>query len=140
MIKLQTRAWIELAVVIWLAAICAGCFVLLVRLNSRGLDTLLIGGIAGLIAGLIIAVHQTRIDRQYDEREKQIRQKAFSWASKAFVVLFGVISFVAFFTVGGKGTVPVYFLPGLFFGCLLFAQFVQSAVILIQCALEDNDG
>ncbi|MBN1123682.1 MAG: hypothetical protein JXA82_01645 [Sedimentisphaerales bacterium] len=140
MVKLQTRAWIELAVAVWLTVISAGCFVLLVKLNSRGMDTLLIGGITGLIGGLIIAVHQTRVERQFDEREKQIRHKAFTWSAMGFVVLFGVISFAAFFTVGGKGTIPVYFLPALFFGCLLFAQFVQSAVILIQCAQESNDG
>jgi len=137
--RLERKSWLELAGVVVCMAVTGICVAVLVHLDSKGMDTLLIGGIAGLLAGLVACVRFAAAEAKLDEREKAIRQKAFNWASRVVIVFWGISSFVAFFVVGGKGTIQVYFLPLLFIGGLFLAQFVQSATVLVQCAKEEHE-
>ena len=137
--RLERKAWWELAGVTACVAVTGACLALLVHSNAKGLDTLFIGGIVGLVAGLIAYLLCMAAEAKLDEREKAIMQKAFMWASRTLTLVWGGSAFVVFFTVGGKGVVPVYVLPLMFLAGLFMAQFVQSAVVLIQFAKEKNE-
>ena len=137
--RLEKKAWIELAGVSGCMAVTGICVAILVHLNSKGIDTLLIGAAVGLIAGLVAYIRTASGEARLDEREKAILLKAFNWASRMVIAFWCGSSFVAFFIVGGKGTIQVYFLPLLFMAGLFLGQFVQSAVILIQSAKEQNE-
>jgi len=137
--RLERKSWLELAGVAVCMALTGVCVAILVHLDSKGMDRLLIGGTVGLIAGLVVCVRSASAEAKLDEREKAILRKAFAWASKVAIGFWGGSSFVAFFVVGGKGKIEVYFLPLLFVAGLFLAQFVQSAVVLIQSAREENE-
>jgi hypothetical protein len=137
--RLERKSWLELVGVTVGMALTGVCVAVLVHLDSKGMDTLLIGGAVGLIAGLVVYVRCASAEAKLDEREKAILRKAFEWASKTVILFWGGSSFVAFFAVGGKGTIEVYWLPLLFAAGLFLAQFVQSAVVLIQSAKEAHE-
>lgn len=137
--RLERKSWLELAGVAVCMAVTGVCVALLVHLDSKGLDTLLIGGAVGLIAGLVAYIRFASAEAKLDERERAILKKGFMWASRALIMFWGGSSFVVFFTVGGKGKIDVYWLPLLFIAGLFLAQFVQSAMVLIQCAKEEYE-
>jgi len=137
--RLERKAWLELAGVTACVAITGACLALLVHTNAKGIDTLLIGAVVGLVAGLVAYLRLMSAEAKLDEREKAILQKAFLWASRTLTLFWGGSAFVVFFIVGGKGLVPVYCLPLMFMAGLFMAQFVQSAMVLIQFAKEQNE-
>jgi len=137
--RLQKRAWIELAGVTFCCILAGAFFGRLVHLNAKGLVYIMISLIVGPSAGLIYYISYMKIWAKFDEREKKIARKAYRLASYAFTLFVLYAALIVFFTVGGKGAVPVYYLPTLFFAAGFVAQFVQSAAILIQFALEQAD-
>jgi TRAP-type mannitol/chloroaromatic compound transport system permease large subunit len=137
--RLERKAWFELVGVAGCVLVTGVCLAFMVRSNAKGLDTLLIGAGAGLVAGLIAYLRLISAEAKLDEREKEILRKAFIWASRTLTLVWGASAFIVFFTVGGKGVVPVYVLPMTFLAGLFMAQFVQSAMVLIQCTKEQNE-
>ena len=139
MTRLQKRAWIDLASTTVCIIISAAGVGLAVHFNVKGVGPLVSFVIGGLIMGLISALRSIAIQAKFDERERKIAVKALIIASKVFVIFSLCVSFIILFIVGGKGSVPVYIVPVLFLAGLLLAQFIESAVILIQFAQEQVD-
>ncbi len=137
--RLQKKACIELAAVTFCMAGTGAALAVLVRLNASGLGKPMIGLIVSLPVALFGYLHHLSEQKKFDEREKQIAQKAFVLSTYAFVTLIGCSAFILFFMVGGAGRVPVYTLPAIFVGGIFVAQFTQSAAILIQFAREQAD-
>lgn len=138
--RLQKRAWVELAGGM-ICVIIAGTGVgAMVRNNAQGIVMIMTFLVSGGVTGLVVFIQAFRTFNKYDEREKYIYQRAYILSCAGFIGFLLCASFIIFFTVGGKGVVPVYTLPALFLGGLFFAQIVQSAIILIWCAMEETDG
>ncbi|MBN2183642.1 MAG: hypothetical protein JW715_17165 [Sedimentisphaerales bacterium] len=137
--KLQKRAWYELAGVVAAVIIAAIGLTVLVHINAKGITGLVAFTVAFLIAGLVAFIGNIRIYAQFDEREKNIYNKAFALAAGAFIFCTCFISFCIFFIAGAKSLIPVYVPPAIFLFGLFTAQFVQSAAILIQFAWEQAD-
>jgi len=137
--RLQKRAWIGLAGVTLCCIITGAFFGRMVHTNVKGLVYIMISLVIGPPVGLIYYLYYIKVWTKFDEREKKIAQKASIVSSYAFAFFVLYAALIVFFTVGGKGSVPVYYLPALFLAGLFFAQFVQSAAILIQFALEQAD-
>ncbi len=137
--RLERKSWLELAGMTMCMAVGGIGLAVLVNLDAKGMGTLLIGAAVGLVAGLVFCVRSASAEAKLDEREKAILQKAYTWASRTVMVFWGGSSFVAFFVVGGKGTIQVYFLPLLFFAGMFLGQFVQSAMVLTQSAKEEHE-
>jgi hypothetical protein len=57
----------------------------------------------------------------------------------SFWPLFVLAAMAPFFVIGGAGNMGVYYLPTVFWCCILTAQVVYSAVILFQCRQEQSD-
>ena len=137
--RLQKGAWIELAIVVFCVLIGAVCFAGLVASNARGITYVVILLVVGCIVGPPIAYFSYKDECKYDEREKAIRRRAFWWAAGAMIMFLCIVCFVPFFLIGGGGNMPVYYLPIIFWGCLMIAQVVQSSVILFKCTMEQQD-
>lgn len=138
--RLQRRAWYELAGVVGAVAIAAVGLTILVHLNAEGIIGLVAFTVSFLIAALVAFIGNIRTYAQFDEREKNIYNRAFALAAGAFIACVCFISFCVFFIAGGKSHIPVYVPPAIFLVGLFISQFVQSTAILIQCALEEDDG
>lgn len=139
MTRLQKRAWITLAGVTGCVALAGAGIGLMVHWNAKGIVNLMIFLMAGLIGGLVSCLRYMAIEAKFDEREKKIALRAFVISSYVFVIFIWCASFIVFFIVGSKNSVPVYILPVLFLAGLFLSRFIQSAAILIQSAREQTD-
>ena len=137
--RLEKNAWIELFGVFALTVLMGMMFAFLVRINASGLSNVIILIVVGSVSLVVIGIITYKIESKYDEREKKIRNKAFSIATMAMVLCLVLMCFIPFFLIGGKGSIAVYYLPMIFCGCLFIAQVVMSSVILFQCAKEQTD-
>jgi hypothetical protein len=138
--KLQKRAWYELAGVVAAVIIAAIGLAVLVRVNAKGIISLVAFTVGFLIAGLVSFIGNIKTYAKFDERERKIYNRAFALAAGAFIACTCLISFFVFFIAGGKSSIPVYVPPAIFLAGLFTAQFVQSTAILIQFAWEQADG
>jgi hypothetical protein len=137
--RLQKKAWINLAAITACVVLTGMCLGILVHINARGFDSLLVGLVPGLVAGLVFYVRSMAEEAKLDEREKTIARKSFVWACYTLTLFWACASFGIFFVAGGKSVVPAYTLPVVFLAGLFLAQFVESAAILIQFARETAD-
>ena len=138
--RLQKRAWLELAVVTICMAILMPGISIMVKFDAKGVENIMIFLVVGGATGLVGCIHEIKVFNKYDEREKKIYQFAFMLSCVVFVLFLFCCAFITLFTVGGKGHVPSYSLLVSLLGGVFIAQLVQSAVILIKCAAEENDG
>jgi hypothetical protein len=136
---LQKRAWIELILMVVFMSTAAAALAFMVHMNTKGITYVIISVTVGSVTGLVGYLHSVKTAAQYDEREKSILRRAVMLGGFALALVIGGSSFVAFFVVGGGGSVPVYVMPATFLGALFAAQLVQSAAILIQFAMEQVD-
>ncbi len=139
MTKLQEKAWVDLGAVTACVALGGAGVGLMVHQNAKGIVHVMMFLISGLVVGLACYIRYIAIQASFDEREKKIAQRSFVLSSYAFVLFFGCASFIVFFIVGGKSSVPAHTLPVLFLAGLFLAQFIESAAILIQFAREQGD-
>jgi hypothetical protein len=137
--RLERNAWIELFGVFALTMLMAVIFACLVKTNASGLIYVMIIIVTGSVSAVIFSIIAYKIESKYDEREKKIRQKAFSISVMALSGCLLIMCFVPFFLIGGQGSIAVYYLPMIFCGCLFISQVVMSSVILFQCAKEQSD-
>ena len=84
------------------------------------------------VSGSAVMIFSNKEDAKYDEREQIIRLKAFRWAMCAWALVLALLCYVPFFVIGGAGNMGVYFLPAIFWCCILTAQVIYSVVILFQ--------
>jgi hypothetical protein len=61
-------------------------------------------------------------------------------AALVMIVFLYIICTIPFFIIGGGSTVDVIYLPLIFFSTLLTVQFAYSMAVIIQCALEEENG
>ena len=134
--RLQKNAWLELGVVAVCILIGSVCFKFMVASNTQGMTYVVITIVVGCIVGPPVAYFSYKDECKYDEREKAIRRKAFSWSAGAMMIFLILSCFIPFFLIGGAGSMPVYYLPMIFWGCLLVAQVVMSSVIIFKCVTD----
>ena len=137
--RLQKKAWIELIAAFILGIIAVPIILLLSVRNTQGLVFVIIFLVVGTPTVLIGYFIEMNKLKKYDEREQAIIRKAFSISACTFIFYLLAFSFIAFFSIGGKQTIPVVLMPIMVLtGCFL-GQCTQSFVILFQCAKEDNE-
>ena len=138
---LQKRAWINLAGAIGLVVTAGILLEVLMYINAKGNVLLSLLALAvGIVAGFACYIRSMSAENKLDEREKTISRKASHCAGITFALFLTFASFSIFFATGAKNKVPVYLLPLLVLAGLFLTQLVESAVILIWCAKEQQDG
>ncbi len=140
--KLQKAAWFNLGFVTVCMIISMPCFFFLTWGNAKGVDYILIFFVVACITTpmFYFLFHKKGYEADFDEREKMINKRAFSFAAMGLTVFLACVCFIPFFVLGGQNVVKVYYLPLIFFCSLFAAQFVHSMAILIQCSLEEENG
>ncbi len=138
--RLKKKAWTELiSCGIGFVLITIPLFLVMAHTNARGLEFVLIWVIFGVPTGLVMYLWEAKKLKQYDEREREIIQKAFSFSMMIMVLYLMGFSVAAFFLIGGGGSVPVVFMPLMFFTGMFLGQAVNSFIILMQCTKEDDE-
>ena len=107
--------------------------------NAKGQEYLLIWILIGIPAGLVSYLWETKKLKQFDEREKEMIRKAFSISMMVFALYLLTFSLASFFGIGGGENIPVVFMPIMLFTGIFLAQAVQSFILLMQCAKEDDE-
>ena len=108
--------------------------------NTKGIGYMIIFLVAGGTAGLLSFIHEMRVFNKYDEREKKICLQALILSDEIFVGFIVCCAFITLFSIGGKGSIPAWSITAMLLAGLFIRQLVQSAAILIRCAMEENDG
>ena len=138
--RLQKRAWTELiAAFVMIVLVTIPCMLLLASRNAQGLDYVIICLIVGTPTGLICYLIESKKLKKFDEREQAILRKAFSISCAVFIFYLFAFSFVSFFTIGGKQSIPVVLMPIMVLTGVILAQCTQSFIVLFQCAKEDDE-
>lgn len=142
MSKLQKSAWFNLGMVTVCMIISMPCFFFLTWRNAKGVDYIIIFFVVACItAPLFYIIYRKKsYEADFDEREKMINKRAFSFAAMGLMIFLACVCIIPYFALGGQNVIKVYYLPLIFLGTLFAAQFVHSMAILIQCALEEEDG
>ncbi len=142
MSKLQKSAWLNLGMTMVFAVISTAGILFLASVNAKGVGPLLKGILVCVLIspGVYILYRKKSLEVRSDEREKMIDRRAFIVAAVGLAIFLGCVCTFPFFILGGQSVIKVYYLPLIFIGTLLTAQFVHSAAVLIMCALEDDDG
>lgn len=138
--RLEKRAWLELAGSVGFLIICGICIRVVVHGNAKGIGYIIIFLAAGGALGLVSCIYEIRRFNKYDEREKKICLQALILSDEVFIGFIVCCAFITFFIAGGKGMIPAYSMPIMLVGGLFIRQLVQSAAILVRCAMEENDG
>ncbi len=142
MSKLQKSAWFNLFMVTVCTIVALVNIFLLARHNAKGIDYLIICFIVAAVAtpSLYMLHKKKGIESKFDEREKTINKRAFIVSAFGLVVFLACACVIPFFVLGGQNVIKVVYLPVIFFSSLFAAQFVQSIAVIIQCAMEEDDG
>jgi len=142
MSRLQKSAWVNLIFATVIVAAAGLGFYVFTRMNVKGIGHVLIFLIAASLAMLIVNIplRKKSLEAGFDERERKIYARASLWSHGVLMLFLACVCVIPFYVLGGQSSIPVYVLPVILLGCIFIAQFVQSAVILIQCLLEDEDG
>ena len=138
MSRLKKKAKTEFIVSGVCTLITIPLFLFMAHTNAQGLEFLLIWVLVGIPTGLILYLWETKKLKQFDEREKEMIQKAFSISMMVFALYLLTFSLAAFFLTGGGGNISVVFMPVMFFSGIFLAQGTQSFILLMQCAKEDE--
>ncbi|MCK4998351.1 MAG: hypothetical protein KAS23_02410 [Anaerohalosphaera sp.] len=139
MSKLERNSCIELASVTISVPIFTLMMHYIARENAKGLVFILITVVIVGITLFACTLAEKKVIERYDEREKKIKFKTFRWSAYVFVGYVMLMSFGAFFTVGGAGTIEVVHLPIFFVvGCFI-AQLAQTAMTIILCNTGADD-
>lgn len=138
MSRLEKKAWVNITGAIICIIIAGPGIWWMVSNNIKGPAALILFSISGLIAGSITYLKSIKHWAKFDEREKNIAQRAGRLSSGVFILFLYCASFAIFFTTGAN-TVPAYILPAMFLSGLFIMVFVYSAAILIQFAKERYD-
>ena len=131
--KLQKSAWFNLGVVTVCMIIAAPCFIFLTAINAKGIDYILTFFVVTCITTPVcyILYRKKGYEADFDEREKMINRRAFSFAAMGLTVFLACVCVIPFFVLGGQNVIKVYYLPLIFLGTLFAAQFVHSMAIII---------
>ena len=140
--KLQKSAWINLIVTIICTIIGMICFALLAHNNAKGIDYVIICLIVACITTPVSYWYYKKksIESRFDEREKIINQRAFIISIIGAIAFLGLICIIPFFVRGGGSDIKIIYLPIIFLSTSFTGQFIQSMSVIIQCALEEEDG
>ena len=114
-------------------------FLVMAHAKAKGPEFLLIWIFLGIPTGLVVYLWEAKKLKQFDEREKEMIQKSHSAGILVLVLYLLTFSLAVFFLIGGGGSIPVVFMPVMFFAGIFLAQCTQSFILLMQCAKEDDE-
>ncbi len=144
MSKLQKSAWFNLGIVTLSGLFAMLCFVLAASRIEKGfnyINVILCLIMMCILVPVALIIHKKKsYEAGFDEREKMIEQRATTLSLSCSIIFLYLASFIPFVALGGGNVIKVIYLPVIFICTAFTGQFIKSMAIVIQCALEEEDG
>ena len=144
MSKLQKSAWFNLGLITIGGLFAMLCFVFAASRIEKGfnyINVILCLIMMCIIIPVACILHKKKsFEAGFDEREKMINHRATNLSLSGLLISLYFACFIPFVALGGGNTIKVIYLPVIFI-CTIFAtQLIKFLAIIIQCALEEEDG
>jgi hypothetical protein len=144
MSKLQKSAWFNLGIVTLGILFAMPCFLFAISRVEKGfnyINVILCLITMSIIIPVVLIIHRKKsFEAGFDEREKIINQRATTLSFSGLSIFLYFACFIPFVALGGGNTIKVIYLPVIFICTVFAAQLIKSLAIIIQCALEEEDG
>jgi hypothetical protein len=144
MSKLQKSAWFNLGLITTGSLFALLCFTWAAGRIKKGfnyINIILLLLMLFFIIPVIYMIGQKKsYEAAFDEREKMINQWAINLSLWDLVIVFYLACFTPFVALGGGNIIKIVYLPVIFIGTVFTAQLIKSIAIIVQCALEEEDG
>lgn len=144
MSKLQKSAWFNLGLITIGSLFALLCFTWAAGRIEKGFNyinvILVLLMICFIIPVIYIIGQKKSYEAGFDEREKMINQLATTFLLWGLVIVIYLACFIPFVALGGGNIIKIVYLPVIFICTVLTAQFIKSIAIIVQCALEEEDG
>ncbi len=144
MSKLQKSAWFNLGILTIGCLFALLCFYWAASRIEKGFNyinvILFLLMICFIIPAIYIISQKKSYEAGFDEREKMINQRATTLSLSGLIIVLYLACFTPFVALGGGNIIKVVYLPVIFICTVLTAQLIKSIAIIVQCALEENNG
>ncbi|MHC4654281.1 MAG: hypothetical protein ACYS91_04590 [Planctomycetota bacterium] len=144
MSKLQKSAWFNLVLITIGSLFAMLCFTLAASRIEKGFNyinvILCLIMMCIIIPVTCIIAKKKSYEAGFDEREKMINQRATNLSLSGLVIFLYLACFIPFVALGGGNIIKVIYLPVIFICTVFTAQLIKSIAVIVQCALEEEDG
>ena len=144
MSKLQKSAWFNLGFVTIGSLFAMLCFTFAAGRIEKGfnyMNVILCLIMISIIIPTVLIIHKKKsYEADFDEREKIIDRRATVLSLSGLAVFLYLACFIPFVAFGGGNTIKIIYLPVIFICTAFTAQLFKSVAIIIQCALEGENG
>jgi hypothetical protein len=144
MSKLQKSAWFNLGLITIGCLFAMLCFVLAASRVEKGFNyinvILCLIMLCIIIPVMCIIAKKKSYEAGFDEREKMINQRATNLSLSGLIIFLYLACFIPFVALGGGNIIKVIYLPVIFICTVFTAQLIKSIAVIVQCALEEEDG
>ena len=144
MSKLQKSAWFNLGFITIGCLFAMLCFTLAASRIEKGFNyinvILCLVMLCIIIPVIYIIGKKKSYEADFDEREKMINQRATNLSLIGLIIFLYLACFIPFIALGGGNIIKVIYLPVMFVCIVFTAQLIKSIAIIVQCALEEEDG
>jgi hypothetical protein len=144
MSQLQKSAWFNLGLITICGLFAMLCFVFAASRVEKGfnyINVILCLIAMSIIIPVVLIIHRKKsYEAGFDEREKMINQRATTLSRSGLSIFLYLACFIPFVALGGGNTIKVIYLPVIFISTVFATQLIKSMAIVIQCALEEEDG
>ena len=144
MSKLQKSAWFNLGFLTIGSLFALLCFTFAASRIEKGFNyinvILCLLMMCLIIPVICIIAKKKSYEAGFDEREKMINQRATTLSLWGLVIVLYLACFIPFVALGGGNIFKVIYLPVIFICTVLTAQVIKSIAIIVQCALEEENG
>ena len=144
MSKLQKSAWFNLGFMTIGSLFALLCFTLAANRIEKGFNyinvVLCLIMMCIIIPVICIIAKKKSYEAGFDEREKMINQRATTLSLSCLIIVLYLACFIPFVALGGGNIIKVIYLPVIFICTVFTAQLIKSIAIIVQCALEEENG
>jgi uncharacterized Tic20 family protein len=144
MSKLQKSAWFNLAFVTISSLFAILCFAFAAGRIEEGfnyINVILCLVAISIVIPVVLMIHRKKsYEASFDEREKVINRRATVLSFSGLAVFLYLACFIPFVALGGGNTIKIIYLSVIFICTAFTTQLFKSVAIIIQCALEGENG
>jgi uncharacterized Tic20 family protein len=144
MSKLQKSAWFNLAFVTISSLFAILCFAFAAGRIEEGfnyINVILCLVSISIVIPVVLMIHRKKsYEASFDEREKVINRRATVLSFSGLAVFLYLACFIPFVALGGGNTIKIIYLSVIFICTAFTTQLFKSVAIIIQCALEGENG
>ena len=144
MSKLQKSAWFNLGLITISSLFALLCFTVAASKIEKGfnyINVILCFAMMCIIIPLTLIIAKKKsYEAGFDEREKIINQRATSLSLSGLIITLYFACFIPFVALGGGNIIKVVYLPVIFICTIFTYQLIKSIAIIVQCALEEQNG